>query len=161
MADESSGLDSVLKGLLGFTGGVLQRNLVGNILMSGLRGGVLGSRSGEAMPEDPNSGVGAYLGALTGLPSDKGWASASLPAPKANVGGGMYNPAAWLPAFMQNPMLMQAGMSGAAPARQNPFGMSPDKGGDVFAKPVNPFASPTDVLSDPEVLRKLGWLKRS
>lgn len=161
---EESGFDSVLKGLLGFTGGVLQRHRLGNVLMSGLRGGVLGSRSGEAMPEDPNSGAGAYLGALTGLPADRGWAAAMAPPSAQNVAMDMGNPAlsAWLPAFMKNPMLMQAGMDAAqAPAGPNPFG-SPSKGGDVFAKPVDPSkAGPAEMLQDPDVLRAMGWLKRS
>ncbi|MCA9553013.1 MAG: hypothetical protein KC933_23455 [Myxococcales bacterium] len=169
MADESSGFDSVLKGLLGFTGGVLQRNLVGNILMSGLRGGVLGSRSGEAAPEDPNSGWGAYLGALTGLPSDAGWSKA-LPAPQPNPvasewlqGKSAQNPAlqAFLPSFMTNPMLSWgAAMDAAAPTpgSADPFAGA---GGPVFAKPVDTNPDPLAFLSEPEIKKALAWMRPS
>lgn len=168
MADESSGFDSVLKGLLGFTGGVLQRNLVGNILMSGLRGGVLGSRSGEVAPEDPNSGWGAYLGALTGLPSDAGWSKA-LPTPQAGtvsnpvlndwVKGQSPSTQAFLPAFMKNPMLAQAAMDAApTPGSADPFaGM--DK--PVFAKPVDTNPDPTAVLTDADLQKYLALLRPS
>lgn len=78
MAEESSTLDSVLKGLLGFTGGVAQRNLVGSILMSGLRGGILGSRAGEAAPAEPGAWA-PYLEALTGLGAGQGYAPAKAP----------------------------------------------------------------------------------
>jgi hypothetical protein len=162
MAEESSGLDSVLKGLLGFTGGVLQRHRLGNVLMSGLRGGVLGSRSGETAPAEGGD-LSAYLGALTGLPADKGWAAAAAPAP-TGAGNGMDNPAmeAWLPSFMKNPMLMQAGMDAMQAQPKNPFGsarVSPFEAGGAFAKPVAPLADPLAMLKDPEVLRKMGWLK--
>ena len=61
-----------LRGLLGAVGGIAQRNKVGNIVMSGLRGGLMGARAGQEAPTEFSVGD-SLLGAFAGFPAGMGY----------------------------------------------------------------------------------------